>query len=60
MMGIEKFLLNLPQFLILLPGAASLYLPAKNQMKFSPAKTAFLCLAVILPYAVTEIGRAHV
>lgn len=53
MMGIEKFLLNLPQFLILLPGAASLYLPAKNQMKFSPAKTAFLCLAVILPYAVT-------
>ncbi len=55
MMGIEKFLLNLPQFLILLPGAASLYLPAKNQMKFSPAKTAFLCLAVILPYAVTAV-----
>ena len=53
MMGIEKFLLNLPQFLILLPGAASLYLPAKDQMKFSPAKTAVLCLAVILPYAVT-------
>ena len=53
MMDIEKFMLSLPQFLILLPGAASLYLPAKNQMKFSPAKTAVLCLAVILPYAVT-------
>lgn len=52
-MDMEKFRLALPQFLILLPGAASCYLAVKNQMKLSPAKTAALCMAVILPYSVT-------
>lgn len=50
-MDINKFLSALLQFLILLPGAVSCYLPAKNRMKYSPAKTAALCLAVILPYS---------
>lgn len=50
-MHIHKFLLALPQFLILLPGAASCYLSAKNRMKYSPAKTAALCMAVLLPYS---------
>lgn len=48
----NKFLLALLQFLILLPGAASCYLPAKNRMKDSLAKTAVLCIAVLLPYSV--------
>ena len=51
-MDMNKFLSALLQFLILLPGAVSCYLPAKNRMKYSPAKTAVLCLAVILPYSV--------
>ena len=50
-MDINKFLSALLQFLILLPGAVSCYLPAKNRMKYSPTKTAALCLAVILPYS---------
>lgn len=51
-MDIDKFLLVLPQFLILLPGAASCYLPAKNQMKYSLTKTATLCITVLLPYSI--------
>ena len=51
-MDMEKFLLLLPRFLALLPGAVSCYLPAKNRMKYSPAKTAALCMAVFLPYSV--------
>ncbi|MCI8327009.1 MAG: GHKL domain-containing protein [Lachnospiraceae bacterium] len=51
-MDMDKFLLALPQFLILLPGAASCYLPTKNQMKYSPAKTAAFCMAAILPNSV--------
>ncbi len=51
-MDMDKFVLALLQFLILLPGAASCYLPARNRMKFSGAKTAALCMTVILPYSV--------
>lgn len=51
-MNMDKFLSVLPQFLILLPGAASCYLPAKNRMKYSLAKTAALCMAAILPCSV--------
>lgn len=52
-MNITKWLSALPQFLILLPAAASCYLPARKQMKYTPARTAALCLAVLIPYALT-------
>lgn len=41
----------LAQYLILFPAAATCYLPMKNQMKYTPAKTAALCLAVLLPWS---------
>lgn len=50
-MNIQEWLYTLPQYLILLPAAASCYLPMKNRMKYSPKKTAALCLAVLVPYA---------
>ena len=49
-MNIQEWLYTLPQYLILLPSAASCYLPMKNQLKHPPAKTAALCLAVLVPY----------
>ena len=51
-MNTDKFISTLLQLLILLPGAASCYLPIKSRIKYSLAKTAALCLAVILPYSV--------
>ena len=51
-MILGKFLSALPQFLILLSAAISCYLSAKNQMKYSPAKTGALCMTVLLPYSV--------
>lgn len=50
-MNHEKILTVLPQFLILLPAAASCYFAAKNQMRYTPAKTALLCIGVLLPYS---------
>jgi len=50
-MNINKWLSTLPQFLILLPAAASCYLCLKNRLKYTPAKTAVLCLAVLVPYS---------
>lgn len=50
-MDIGKWLSALPQFLILLPAAASCYFAAKNKMKYSPLKTAALCILVLLPYS---------
>lgn len=47
-MDISKWLSALLQLLILIPAAVSFYLPAVNQMKYPPAKTAFLCLPVLL------------
>lgn len=53
----EEYLLNisiwyiLPQFFVLFPAAVSCYLPAKNQMKYTPVKTAILCIAVLVPYS---------
>lgn len=49
-MDMHEWLSALFQLLILIPGAASCYLPAKKQMKYTPATTAALCAAVILPY----------
>lgn len=51
-MDMGKFLSALSQLLILLPGAASCYLSAKNQMKYSVARTTVHCMAIILPYSV--------
>ena len=52
-MDMDKFLLAMLQFLILLPGTVSCYLPARNRMKLSRVKTAALCMTVILLYSVT-------
>lgn len=50
-MDTYKFLSILLRLFILLPGAASCYLSVKTQMRFSPAKTATLCMIVIVPYS---------
>lgn len=50
------YLTLLPQFLILLPSALLCYLPMKDQLRFSPHKTMFLCLAVFIPYAALAAG----
>lgn len=50
-MDMNRWLSALPQFLILLPFAASCYYTMKNQMSHTPFKTATLCTAVLLPYA---------
>lgn len=44
------FLSTLFQLLVLLPSAASCYLPAKNQMKYSPLKTVALCSFLLVPF----------
>lgn len=51
-MDMHKLLSAILQALILIPGAASCYLAAKDRMKFSYAKTAALCAAVLLPYSI--------
>lgn len=50
-MNIQEWLYTLPQYLVLLPSAAVCYMPMKNRMKYTPAKTTSLCLAVLIPYA---------
>lgn len=47
----SRWLAALLEFLVLLPSAASCYFTMKNQMKYTPHKTAALCIAVLLPYA---------
>ena len=47
----NKWLSVLPQFLVVLPSAASSYYTMKNQMRYTPLKTAALCMAVLLPYS---------
>lgn len=49
-MNIQEWLRALPLYLVLFPAAASCYLPMQNQMKHPPAKTAALCLMVLVPY----------
>lgn len=48
----DRFFSVMLQFMILLPGMTSCYLPAKKRMKLSVAKTAVLHLAAILPCSV--------
>lgn len=49
-MNIHEWLCILPQFCILLPISAFCYLPMKNQMKYSLAKTTVLCGIILIPY----------
>lgn len=49
-MSIREWLYTVPQYLVLLPSATVCYLPMRNRMKYTPAKTAALCLAVLIPY----------
>ncbi len=48
------------ELLVLIPSAISCYLPTKNQMKFSMAKTILLCCAVIIPLAFAAASVAVV
>lgn len=48
-MDMEKWWSAWLQFLVFFPAAASCYFPAKNQMKYTPRKTAGLCFAVLFP-----------
>ena len=50
-MDTSRFLSILPQFLILIPAAVSCYFAVYNQMRYTPFRTATLCLAVLLPYS---------
>lgn len=50
-MNYSEWLYVFPQYLLLLPGAVSCYLPMKNQMRYTPAKTAALCLAALIPFS---------
>ena len=50
-MDIERWLLALLRFLVLLPSGASCYYVMKNQMRYTILKTALLGMAVLLPYA---------
>lgn len=54
-MSIRECLEILPQYLILIPGVVSCYLPMKNQLKHSAGKTAALCLGVLLPFSLAGI-----
>lgn len=45
-----RFLSALPQFLVMLPSAASSYYVMKNQTRHSLPRTAALCAAVMIPY----------
>lgn len=50
-MDTYKLLSTWLRFWIFLPGAASCYLAAKDQMRFTPAKTVAICAAVLIPYS---------
>jgi len=50
-MDMNRWPSALPQFLVLLPSAASCYYTMKNQMRYAPFRTAVLCTALLLPYA---------
>ncbi len=49
-MSVREWLEILPQYFVLFPTALSCYLPMRGQLRFTPAKTAGLCLGVVLPY----------
>ncbi len=50
-MNRPEWMYFLPLYLVLLPSAVSCYLPMKNQMRYTPAKTAALCAAVLVPFS---------
>ena len=49
-MRIREWLEILPQYLMLFPAVLSCYLPMRNQMRYTPARTAGLCLGVLIPF----------
>ena len=51
-MDMERLFSVLPQFLVLLPAAASCYFTMRNQMRYTLPKTALICLTAILPYSI--------
>lgn len=51
-MDMERLFSVLPQFLVLLPSAASCYFTMRNQTRYSLPKTALICLAAIFPYSI--------
>lgn len=51
-MDMKRLFMALPQFLVMLPAAASCYFTMRNQMRYTLQKTALVCLAVILPYSI--------
>ncbi len=50
-MHISEWLCALAQYWVLLPAAASCYLPMKNKMRFPAKKTAWLCALVLMPFS---------
>lgn len=57
----NRSLSALLQMLVLIPSAASCYLPSFGKMKFSPPKTAAICACAIIPFsaAAVLIGSAY-
>ncbi len=51
-MDMVRLFSALPQFLVLLPAAASCYFTMRNQMRYTLPKTAMICLTAILPYSI--------
>ena len=52
-MDMHKWLSALLQSLVFIPGAASCFLLAVKQMKYTPAKVSALCAAVVVPFCFT-------
>jgi len=50
-MNRPEWMYFLPWYLVLAPAAASCYLPMKNQLRHTPARTAAMCAAVLIPYS---------
>lgn len=50
-MNFERWLSAFLQYLVLLPSAASCYFTVKDQMRYTPLKTAVLCFLILLPYS---------
>ncbi len=51
-MEINRWLSAFPQFLVLLPSAASCYYTMKNQLRYTPRKTVILSGAVLISYSI--------
>ena len=59
-MDMQRWLSVLPQFLVLLPSAASCYYTMRNQMRYTLPKAAALCVAILLPYSLLCAGLSTI